>query len=103
MLEIVDLQMKDIQSRLSEHGLYVEITDEARTWLAEKGYDPAFGARPLKRALQKHVESPLSISLLSGEFVRGDTVMVDIVDDELSFSKKETMKVSKIETVDVDG
>ncbi len=103
MLEIVDLQMKDIQSRLSEHGLNVEITDEARTWMAEKGYDPAFGARPLKRALQKHVESPLSISLLSGEFVRGDTVVVDIVDDELSFSKKETVKISKIETADVDG
>ncbi|MDD2695625.1 MAG: AAA family ATPase, partial [Anaerolineales bacterium] len=59
MREIVDLQMKEIQGRLAEHGLTVELTEEARNWLANVGYDPTFGARPLQRALQKYVESPL--------------------------------------------
>ena len=78
MKEIVDLQMKEIQERLSELDLSVELTQAAREWLANEGYDPDFGARPLRRALQKHVESPLSISLLSGEFSAGDTVLVDL-------------------------
>jgi ATP-dependent Clp protease ATP-binding subunit ClpC len=56
----------------------VELTPAARDWLAREGFDPAFGARPLRRALQKHVESPLSVSLLSGEFSAGDTVIVDV-------------------------
>jgi len=78
MLEIVDLQMKEVSARLDEHGLKVEMTAEAREWLAKVGYDASFGARPLKRALQKHVESPLSIALLAGEFKTGDTVIVDL-------------------------
>jgi ATP-dependent Clp protease ATP-binding subunit ClpC len=81
MREIVDLQMKEVQERLSEQRLKVELTPEARNWLADVGYDPSFGARPLRRALQKHVESPLSVSLLSGEFHEGDTILVD-VDEE---------------------
>jgi ATP-dependent Clp protease ATP-binding subunit ClpA len=63
---------------LSEHGLNVQLTDAARNWLAEVGYDPDFGARPLRRALQKHVESPLSVSVLSGEFSSGETILVDL-------------------------
>jgi len=81
MHRIVDLQMQEVQERLSEHGLTVRLTDGARTWLAKEGYDPAFGARPLRRALQKYVESPLSIRLLAGEFGSGDTIQVD-VDEE---------------------
>jgi ATP-dependent Clp protease ATP-binding subunit ClpC len=83
MREIVDLQMKEVEERLSEHGLKVELTQEARDWLANEGFDPAFGARPLRRALQKHVESPLSVSLLSGQFAAGDIILVD-VDEEKS-------------------
>jgi ATP-dependent Clp protease ATP-binding subunit ClpC len=78
MREIVVLQMKEVQKRLSEHGLKVELTPAASEWLAQEGYDSAFGARPLRRALQKHVESPLSVQLLSGEFRDGDTVVVDV-------------------------
>jgi len=78
MLQIVDLQMKEVQERLGEHDLDVELTPKARDWLAEEGYDPDFGARPLKRALQKYVESPLSVSLLSGEFTSGDTIIVEM-------------------------
>jgi len=88
MRKIVALQMEDIRSRTSEYGLNVELTEEATLWLANEGYDSAFGARPLKRALQKHVESPLSISLLSGEFIKGDTVLVDIEDNKTVFRKK---------------
>jgi len=54
------------------------LTDAARKWLATEGYDPAFGARPLRRAIQKHVESPLSVELLSGKFKDGATVQVDV-------------------------
>ena len=78
MVQIVDLQMKEIEERLSEHGLKVTLTDTARQWLANEGYDPAFGARPLRRALQKHIESPLSVSLLSGQFKEGSRILVDI-------------------------
>jgi len=90
MGQIVTLQMKEVRQRLEEHGLQVSLSEAARDWLASAGYDPAFGARPLRRALQKHVESPLSISLLSGEFAQGDTVLVDLDKEknELFFSKQ---------------
>jgi len=101
MAKIVKLQMEDIQSRLEEHGLQVELTEEAVAWLASEGYDPAFGARPLKRALQKHVESPLSISLLSGEFSTGDTVLVDIEDGGVVFNKKEAVDISQMDQAEV--
>jgi ATP-dependent Clp protease ATP-binding subunit ClpC len=90
MYEIVDLQMDEIRLRLAEHGLKVELTKKAREWLAKEGFDPSFGARPLKRTLQKYVESPLSVSLLSGDFKDGDKVIVDLneADAKLVFSKK---------------
>jgi ATP-dependent Clp protease ATP-binding subunit ClpC len=101
MREIVGLQMEDIQSRLEDHGLRVELTEAATVWLADEGYDSAFGARPLKRALQKHVESPLSVSLLSGEFEPGDTVLVDIEDDQVVFRKKESIDLPKMDQAEV--
>jgi ATP-dependent Clp protease ATP-binding subunit ClpC len=82
MVRIVDLQMEQIRERLAEHGLTVELTDAAREWLAREGYDPAFGARPLRRALQRHVESALSVKILQGEFEEGDTVIVDFDEGE---------------------
>jgi ATP-dependent Clp protease ATP-binding subunit ClpC len=75
--QIVDIQMKDIRQRMAEQGLTVELTEAARKWLAAQGFDPAFGARPLKRALQKSVESPLSVQLLRGDFPEGSHVVVD--------------------------
>ena len=78
MSQIVDLQMGEVRERLKERGLNVELTEAARNWLAKEGFDPAFGARPLKRALQKHIESPLSVNLLSGGFNPGDTILVDV-------------------------
>ena len=90
MEQIVTLQMKEVGGRLSEQGLTVELTDAARQWLAKQGYDPQFGARPLRRAIQKHVESPLSVQLLRGEFHTGDCVIVDTDHDELTFKRKES-------------
>ncbi|MBT3391690.1 MAG: AAA domain-containing protein [Chloroflexi bacterium] len=78
MVEIVGLQMNEVEERLSELGIKVELTDAARRWLAEIGFDPDFGARPLKRALQKFIESPLSVKLLGNEIAKGCTVKVDV-------------------------
>jgi ATP-dependent Clp protease ATP-binding subunit ClpC len=103
---IVDLQMEEIQERLSEHDMSVEMTPAAREWLANEGYDPAFGARPLQRALQKHVESPLSISLLSGEFKTGDTIIVAVDEEtnQLTFRPVgEPVPAENIQSVKTDG
>jgi ATP-dependent Clp protease ATP-binding subunit ClpC len=91
MERIVDLQMKEIQDRLNEFGVNVDLTEKARKWLAKTGYDPAFGARPLRRALQKYVESPLSVELLSGKIPSGSSVSVTPSggDDGLEFKAKE--------------
>ncbi|MBX3048212.1 MAG: AAA family ATPase [Anaerolineales bacterium] len=78
MMQIVDLQMTEIQERLAEKGVSVSLSDAVREWLAKQGYDAAFGARPLKRALQKYVESPLSKQLLAGDFKPGDSILVDV-------------------------
>ncbi len=80
--QIVDLQMAEIATRLEEQGLTVELTEAARAWLARQGYDPAFGARPLRRALQKSVESPLSVQLLRGDFESGSHVIVDATEED---------------------
>jgi ATP-dependent Clp protease ATP-binding subunit ClpC len=96
MREIVDLQMKEVQERLSEHGITVELSEAARNWLADVGYDPSFGARPLKRAIQKYVESPLSLRLLAGEFKAGNHIVVDVDEKspQLTFSLKEQANLS---------
>jgi ATP-dependent Clp protease ATP-binding subunit ClpC len=97
MVDIVDLQMIEVHDRLQDHGLQVKLTEAARGWLAKEGYDPVFGARPLRRALQKYVESPLSIRILSGDFKEGDVVEVDVVDDSKIVFNKEanTQKSAK--------
>ncbi len=82
MEEIVVLQMKEVQGRLNEHNISVQLSDAARVWLAKEGYDPAFGARPLRRAIQKYVESPLSVELLGGKFKDGAVVNVDVDEKE---------------------
>jgi ATP-dependent Clp protease ATP-binding subunit ClpC len=88
--QMVDLQLQSIAERLGDQGLVVELTDAAREWLAKQGYDPQFGARPLRRALQRFVESPLSVQLLKGNFHRGDVVLVDATEQEgLTFTRQE--------------
>jgi len=78
---IVDLQMQEVQTRLSEYNLHVTLTEAAKQWLAEQGYDPQFGARPLRRVIQRHVESPLSVQILRGNFGPGAHIRVDVADD----------------------
>jgi len=85
---IVDLLVKDLQERLADRKLGVEITEEAKSWLAKEGFDPIYGARPLRRAIERYVENPLSTRLLQGEFNAGDTIIVDLVDDALTFTAK---------------
>jgi ATP-dependent Clp protease ATP-binding subunit ClpC len=86
--QVVDLLAKDLQKRLAERKLSVEITEKAKSWLAKEGYDPVYGARPLRRALEKYVENPLAVKVLGGEFKEGDTIVVDTGDDGLIFTKK---------------
>lgn len=88
VIRIVDLQMKDIEKRLADYDLQLELTPAAREWLADQGFDKDFGARPLKRALQRYVESPMSVRMLKGEFTKGDRVVVDVADNGLIFVKK---------------
>ena len=95
MVKIVDLQMAEVWERLNEHRISVEITDAAREWLANVGYNPDFGARPLQRAIQKHLESPFSIKLLSGEFNKGDRVIVDVGKDEEALVFKVQSEIQK--------
>jgi ATP-dependent Clp protease ATP-binding subunit ClpC len=86
--QIVDLQMRGILQRMGETaGISVHLTEPARRWLAEKGYDPQFGARPLRRALQRFVENPLSIQLLKGAFQPGDLIVIDELNGELRFGR----------------
>jgi ATP-dependent Clp protease ATP-binding subunit ClpC len=97
MKQIVDLQMKEVQGRLAEKGITVVLTETAREWLAKQGYDTAFGARPLNRALQKFVESPLSKELLAGKFKPGTTVEVDVDEkgEATTFKAGKPVKVEK--------
>jgi len=90
--QIVDLLVKDLQERLADRKLAIELTDKAKSWLAREGYDPVYGARPLRRAIERYVENPLSAKILSGELKEGDTVRVDAGKDGLTFDGKGIIK-----------
>ncbi len=83
--QIVEIQLRRLHSLMEERGYHLEVTPEAKAYLAEVGYDPDFGARPLKRAIQRELQDPLAIHLLSGEFKPGDTIRVERVPDGLAF------------------
>jgi ATP-dependent Clp protease ATP-binding subunit ClpC len=87
---IVDLQVTEIARRLGERSMQLELTDEARTWLAEKGFDNQYGARPLRRLIQRQIEAPLSRALIGAEFEVGDTVLVHVNEagDGLAFDRR---------------
>ena len=87
LAEIAELQLERLRARLAERKLSLELTDAAKEMLAEAGWDPTYGARPLKRALQRLVENPLAQRLLEGEFDEGDTIRVDALDGELVFER----------------
>jgi ATP-dependent Clp protease ATP-binding subunit ClpB len=85
---IVDIQLEDLRRRLAERKVGLTLTPEAKNKLAELGYDPVFGARPLKRILQRMVENPLAVEVLAGKFVEGDEVVVEAAGDTFSFRKE---------------
>ena len=84
---IVDLQVAQLARRVEEKGIEIELTDDARTLLGNLGYDPTFGARPLKRVIQRQLVDKLALRLLEGEFAEGDVVRVDAEGGELAFTK----------------
>jgi ATP-dependent Clp protease ATP-binding subunit ClpB len=90
LADIVELQLARLRERLAERRIELEVTDEAKELLAEEGWDPAYGARPLKRAIQRLVENPLASALLEGRFAEGDVVRVVARGGELAFERAET-------------
>jgi ATP-dependent Clp protease ATP-binding subunit ClpB len=94
--EIVELQLARLWTRLAERGIALELTDEAKEHIAEVGWDPTYGARPLKRAIQRLVENPLALRLLEGDFGDGDTVRVDVSDGELVFERAVTAEPAAV-------
>jgi ATP-dependent Clp protease ATP-binding subunit ClpB len=88
--EIVELQLARLRERLAERELSLELTDAAKEALADAGWDPAYGARPLKRAIQRLLENPLALRLLEGEYTPGDTIRVDAQHGDLVFQRAET-------------
>ncbi len=86
--QMVDLLIGELQKRLAEHKMAVELTDAAKAWLLKEGYDPAYGARPLRRAIQRYVENPISKGILDGAYGEGDTIAVDANAEGLTFAKK---------------
>jgi len=98
LLQIVDLLIKRVNERLAEKNMRIELTEEAKKELARRGYDPAFGARPLRRTIQKYIETPLADYILEGKFKEGDTIVVDYDKEKKEFvfmTKEEYEKKSK--------
>ena len=88
--QIVEIIVAEVSARLAEHGVSIDLTDAARDWLASEGFDRIYGARPLRRVVQRSIENPLSRLILGGEFVSGDHILADVGDGEaLSFNKVE--------------
>jgi ATP-dependent Clp protease ATP-binding subunit ClpC len=90
--KIMGVAVRELNERLENKRLHLELTPEAGEWLLEKGYQPAYGARPIKRIIQRYIEDPLSEELLRGNFKEGDSLLLGIVDGEISFSKKTLRK-----------
>ncbi|MGE3191828.1 MAG: ATP-dependent chaperone ClpB, partial [Vicinamibacterales bacterium] len=86
---IIDIQVRGLVSRLAERKIAVSLTEAAKGWLAEEGYDATYGARPLKRAIQRQILDPLALKVLEGEFGEGDQVVVDVAGGALTFTKHE--------------
>ena len=91
MAAIVDLQLKDLSHRLHDQHIEIDVTDDARLWLGDQGYDPQFGARPLKRVIQNEIHNALAMGLIDGRFGEGDLITIDLdkAEDKLSFTHRQ--------------
>ena len=96
---IVEIQLKRLRRNLAQRKMGLEITDQAKALIAEKGYDPVYGARPLKRTIQRLIQDPLAVKILAGEFKEGDRVRIDSDGDELSFTQGTAASVDEAEAV----
>ncbi len=96
--QIVELMVKEVEDRLIEHEVTISLPDAAKEWLTKEGFDPVFGARPLRRAVQRFIENPLSRQMISGEFASGDHVKVDVHDEALTFTKAESPVGASVES-----
>ncbi len=95
LTQIVELLVAEVAERLREQGMMLELTDKVRAFLVREGYNPAYGARPLRRTVQRLIETPLSRALLKGEYKPGDTIVADLVGSELIFSKRELLELGE--------
>jgi ATP-dependent Clp protease ATP-binding subunit ClpB len=91
LARIVEIQLANLQKRLAERKIQLRVTEAAKKLLVERGWDPVYGARPLKRTIQRLVQDPLAMRLLEGEFNDGDRIVVDVENGELTFEKAETV------------
>ena len=89
---IVGLLIRGVERGLAERNIKLEVNEEAKAWLVQKGYDPVYGARPLRRALQRYVENPISTKILQSEFKEGDTVAISLEGDNLTFAARKTAR-----------
>jgi len=91
---IVDLLVRETERRLAERDIKLDIKDEVKAWLVKRGYDPIYGARPLRRAIERYVENPLSTKILQKKFKQGDTIAISVQDDSLTFTTAEVSQVA---------
>jgi ATP-dependent Clp protease ATP-binding subunit ClpB len=89
---IVDIQLRSLSKRLAERGIELELSDTAKEYVANRGFDPVYGARPLKRTIQKEIIDPLAVRILGGDFIPGDVVVADVQNGEIAFAKRKASK-----------
>jgi ATP-dependent Clp protease ATP-binding subunit ClpB len=98
MAKIVEIQLKELQARLLERSITLTVSEPAKAWLGAKGYDPHYGARPLRRQFQLHIQNPLAEDLIAGKYSDGDSIFVDVsdIDDGLIFHKNSDVSDAKL-------
>jgi ATP-dependent Clp protease ATP-binding subunit ClpB len=97
--QIVTLQLRRVERLLADQKIKIELSASAQNYLVDVGYDPVYGARPLKRAIQRQLENAIATKILENTFVEGDKIFVDCVDNTLTFSKKAAVKASEPQTI----
>ena len=90
MRQIIDIQLRGLMKRLEDRKIRVELTDRAKDLLIAEGYDPSYGARPLKRTIQRRILDPLAMRVLQGEFHEGESIRIDVVDGDLKFLRADS-------------
>jgi ATP-dependent Clp protease ATP-binding subunit ClpB len=99
--QIVGIQIKRIEKLLAEQKISLELTESAQDYIVNVGYDPVYGARPLKRAIQREIENLIATKILETTFVEGDTIVIDCANNALTFNKKESEESVKVVAVEV--